>query len=185
MPKKIASKEDWLKLGEELFGHGGKEALVVEQMSASLNVSKTSFYWHFKNKENFIEAVVEYWRKTRTRAFIEVANQELEPIDKLKSLIKLCFSSAPTGDFSYYLRKLSEKDTKYRIIIKEIELERIRYVESLFQQCAVEPDKCRLLADVFYNYFLGWQERNKYEKKIVPPETHMEIVETIIGIDIL
>jgi AcrR family transcriptional regulator len=185
MPKKIASKEDWLKLGEELFGHGGKEALVVEQMSASLNVSKTSFYWHFKNKENFTKAVVEYWRKTRTYDFIEIANRELEPIDKLKSLIKLCFSSTPTGDFSYYLRKLSKKDAKYRKIIQEIELERICYVESLFQQCAVEPDKCQLMADIFYNYFVGWQERNKYEQNIAPLKKHMKIVETIIGINII
>jgi hypothetical protein len=41
------------------------------------------------------------------------------------------------------------------------------------------------MADVFYNYFVGWQERHKYEKKPASPEKHMKIISAIIGIDII
>ena len=54
MPKIIAKKEDWINLGYRLFAEQGVSGINVENMAKILKVNKSSFYWHFKTKKEFI-----------------------------------------------------------------------------------------------------------------------------------
>ena len=54
MPKIIAKKQDWINLGYKLFSEKGIAGIVVEKMASILNVNKSSFYWHFKTKKEFV-----------------------------------------------------------------------------------------------------------------------------------
>ena len=55
MPKIVAQKKDWIELGYKLFSETGISGIVIEKMSKILNCNKSSFYWHFKAKKEFIQ----------------------------------------------------------------------------------------------------------------------------------
>ena len=44
MPKIIAKKEDWIKLGYRIFAEQGASGIIVEKMAKILKVNKSSFY---------------------------------------------------------------------------------------------------------------------------------------------
>lgn len=59
MPKIVAKKEDWIKLGYKRFADQGVSGINVEKMAKALKVNKSSFYWHFKTRKDFIEQLVD------------------------------------------------------------------------------------------------------------------------------
>ena len=89
MPKIIAKKEDWIILGYKLFSEQGINGLVVEKMAQKLNVNKSSFYWHFKTKKDFVSEIISFWISSDTNKIIE--NVESKPLgkEKFEELIKL------------------------------------------------------------------------------------------------
>ena len=66
MPKIIATKEDWIKLGYKTFADQGVSGIVVEKMAKVLKVNKSSFYWYFKTKKEFIRQLIMFWKTQET-----------------------------------------------------------------------------------------------------------------------
>ena len=82
MPKIIAKKEDWIILGYKLFSEKGINGIVVEKMALKLNVNKSSFYWHFKTKKDFVNEIISFWISVDTNKII--TRVESKPLGKEK-----------------------------------------------------------------------------------------------------
>ena len=62
---KSLGKADWLRAARIALMHGGVEAVRVEKLARTLRVTKGSFYWHFKNREEILEALLHEWEEER------------------------------------------------------------------------------------------------------------------------
>ena len=60
------SEEDWLAAAYEVLTESGVEAVKVMPLAKRLGVSRTSFYWHFKDREELLEAMVRRWEERNT-----------------------------------------------------------------------------------------------------------------------
>ncbi|KIC21217.1 MULTISPECIES: TetR/AcrR family transcriptional regulator [unclassified Leisingera] len=60
------SEEDWLAAAYEVLTESGVEAVKVMPLAKRLGVSRTSFYWHFKDREELLEAMVQRWEERNT-----------------------------------------------------------------------------------------------------------------------
>lgn len=54
-------REDWVLAGLEALAAGGPAALKVEATARRLGVSKGSFYWHFRHRADWRDALLGYW----------------------------------------------------------------------------------------------------------------------------
>ena len=52
-PLSRLSREDWVAAALHIFAWKGIDAVRVEPLAQSLNVTKGSFYWHFKTLNIF------------------------------------------------------------------------------------------------------------------------------------
>jgi len=55
------TREDWLENALTVLSRKGRAGLRIEGLSAALGVSRGSFYWHFKDRGDFVHALLEYW----------------------------------------------------------------------------------------------------------------------------
>ena len=78
MPKIVAQKKDWIELGYKLFSEQGISGVIIEKMSKKLKCNKSSFYWHFKTKKEFIEQLTEYWVDNETEQIIMTLSKILQ-----------------------------------------------------------------------------------------------------------
>src|SRR5690606_24041348 len=79
------NREDWLIKGLALLQKHGPEYLTLERLCLALKVTKGSFYHHFSGRDNYIEALMIYWREQHTGAIIKAANQLADaPAQSLK-----------------------------------------------------------------------------------------------------
>jgi AcrR family transcriptional regulator len=59
--EKTLGREDWLRAARLALLQGGVEAVRVEKLARALKVTKGSFYWHFKDREELLELLLREW----------------------------------------------------------------------------------------------------------------------------
>jgi AcrR family transcriptional regulator len=60
------SEEAWLGAAHELLTEAGVEAVKVMAMAQRLGLSRTGFYWHFKDREALLETIIRQWEDRNT-----------------------------------------------------------------------------------------------------------------------
>ena len=65
------SAELWLDAAYELLVEGGVEAVKVMPLAAKLGLSRTSFYWHFADREALLAGLIARWQSKNTANLIK------------------------------------------------------------------------------------------------------------------
>lgn len=165
MPKIIAKKQDWVSLGFTLFSEKGISGIVIEKMAEKLKVNKSSFYWHFKTKKEFVQQLIEFWINKETGQIIKLTNDEKSASEKFRTLIALSYKKMPNQDFIFYLKRYAQKEKKIKAIIEKIDVQRINFVKELLQQMGHSEKEANIKSSLFYKHLIGYHEMIRYEKQ--------------------
>ena len=60
--KPTLHRDAWLRQALDVLFSQGISNVKVEILARELDVTKGSFYWHFKNRDELLRAVVDWWR---------------------------------------------------------------------------------------------------------------------------
>ena len=52
---KRVSKDQWFTKALDTLETSGVEAVKIEKLAKELGISRSGFYWHFKNRQNLLE----------------------------------------------------------------------------------------------------------------------------------
>lgn len=64
------SPDLWLEAAYATLVTGGVDAVRVMPLAQALGLSRTSFYWHFADREALLAALVDRWQATNTRNLV-------------------------------------------------------------------------------------------------------------------
>ena len=139
----------------ELTAHG-IERVRVEVLAKHLGVTKGSFYWHFKDRDALLVAMLERWRRRATLSLIERLDRGgAAPAIRLRELLRLPLSgerSALAADIELAIRLWGRTDPRARVALEEVDELRLRYIEQLLTQSGVTPEEARARAILAYSY---------------------------------
>ena len=79
------SKDDWLKAARLALLHKGPDGVRVEPLARDLGVTKGSFYWHFRDRNDLLEALLKEWEE-ETDVLLENLS-ELDPRKALENIL--------------------------------------------------------------------------------------------------
>lgn len=161
IPKIIVTEEQWIQKGMEQFAQSGAEGLVIEKMSNELACSKSSFYWYFNNRNEFVARVVKRWSDVTTYEVIQRSSAQEKAEDQITHMLTQMFSVTRKGDFLFYLRKLGRASQTYQAILETVEQLRINYAKELLIKTGMKPEVSEQKSIILYQYYLGWYERHK------------------------
>ncbi len=85
------SKQDFIDLAFDIMAEtGGYDAITIDKLCKHLNVSKGSFYWHFKGRNELIDAVVEAWAGQIHKGIHSAIEQQTdgEPLQAIGGIIQ-------------------------------------------------------------------------------------------------
>ena len=165
MPKIIAKKQDWINLGYKLFSEQGVTGINVEKMARKLKVNKSSFYWYFKTKKEFIQQLTEFWITIETEQIIRLTNNENSTLQKFKTLIAGTYKKKPFLDFNFYLKRYARKEKKIQLIIDKIDNQRIEYVKNLLREMGYSMQDANIKSALLYKHLIGYHEMIRYKKQ--------------------
>jgi AcrR family transcriptional regulator len=79
------SKAEWLEAGLQALSEGGVATLTAEGLAKSLGIAKAGFYWHFKNRDDLLRQLLDYWTHEITE--VVTSNPELLALKPKRRLI--------------------------------------------------------------------------------------------------
>ncbi len=74
------SHEGWLEAAYDALLESGVEAVKILPLAKRLNLSRTSFYWFFKDREELLAALVARWREKNTGNMVKRSEAYAETI---------------------------------------------------------------------------------------------------------
>ena len=84
--RRRVSRQDWLEAGLEALATEGPEALRIDRLAKTLGVARSGYYWHFENREDFVQALLQHWAHEFTE--VVVANRELREMGPRERLLR-------------------------------------------------------------------------------------------------
>ncbi len=66
-PRSQLDRGNWIESAIDVLAREGIAGLRVEVVAKRCGVTKGSFYWHFKDRQDLLAAVLEHWREGRIR----------------------------------------------------------------------------------------------------------------------
>jgi AcrR family transcriptional regulator len=148
-------RKDWLDIGLQTFVEKGIDAVRIDPLAKMLKVTRGSFYWHFKNHDELLMAMLQEWETRNTQQIIE----EIEVIDgnpntKLLSLFEL--AAQDDNQLEKAMRVWGANDDRAAAAIAHIDQQRLEYLQNLFLQMGFSTIDAKVRARVSYSFRLSW-----------------------------
>jgi len=153
--------EAWIEAGFDALAENGVEAIRVERLAKRMGVTKGSFYWHFKDRQSLLEAMLQSWRQRATLGIIHRLESSNEsPETRLKHLIALTRShqAHPNrgADLEMAIRMWAKQDEQAASCIGEIDRLRLNYIQGLLTATRLfSPPDAKSRAVLIYAYMQG------------------------------
>lgn len=74
------SQEGWLEAAYESLLEGGVDSVKILPLAKRLNLSRTSFYWFFKDREELLAALIGRWRDKNTGNIVKQSEAYAESL---------------------------------------------------------------------------------------------------------
>jgi len=150
-PSSRLTREDWIDAAWAALSEGSIDTVKVDRLAKRLNVTRGSFYWHFKNREDLIEAVVDRWiqRLGRTTAVHHLLDAEKPAPDRLWDVFEYVIRTV-TGPQSVFLRIASQRDRGLRARMEQEDGGRVQGYVQLFLEMGLSANAAQDFADAYY-----------------------------------
>ena len=148
--------EAWIDAATEVLVDRGIDHVRVDVLATQLGVTRGSFYWHFRDREDLLRRVLEAWRNRATVRLtrrLSLASQDARA--QLRDVISLPHrgrSAARAARIELAIRAWARRDQMARAAVDEADQQRIAYHGQIFESLGFEPDEAALRAFVMYSY---------------------------------
>lgn len=147
------SANDWVAAALEAIAVGGIDAVAVEPLAAELETTKGSFYWHFRSRQQLLDAALEAWEFEHTEAVIAAMDQLDRPAERLRELLR--FVLQESGDPIELALVRAATDPAVGPVVARVTQRRIDYVAALYRATGLSAGAAYSQAVLAVSVFLG------------------------------
>jgi len=153
--KKHFDRRVWLeKALDVLFSHGIGQ-VKVEILARELDVTKGSFYWHFKNRDELLQGMVDWWRQEQIAFLEDLDDQRLDdPTGLIRAVINFTHHT-DDARHDVAMREFARSEQSAAEAVAEIDQRRIDYLQTLFKAAGFDDAESSLRARALYFYQVG------------------------------
>ena len=134
------SQEKWLQMAMKAMENHCKSKFILSSLIKAMPVSKGSFYWHFKDREDFLFALVDYWNRIDTLAVISALDALPDDTSAEKRLWEfMCvIDEMKLSRHELLIRSLGFEFPEIMPAIVEVDKKRYEQVQRLFVDLGFE-----------------------------------------------
>lgn len=132
--KKQATREVWLNAGLKVLHERGVDRIKVVSMAGRLGLTSGSFYWHFKNVQDLLDSILEYWENHLTDHIVRDAQQFDGPPDNriLNLMLQVIREDATMPDHA--ISVWAKHSAKTRVVYHRTIAKRFEFAKWMFEQ---------------------------------------------------
>ncbi|WP_369856727.1 TetR/AcrR family transcriptional regulator [Candidatus Thalassolituus haligoni] len=153
------TRNDWINSAMNVLATGGIDLVRVDNLAKEMKITRGSFYYHFENRQELLQAILERWRIKATEAVIEsLKKRSLNTREQLIELITLPYKgerSFEAASIEISLRAWARRDPMAKAAVEEVDSYRISYIEKLFMEMEHPQEQASDLAYLIYSYMVA------------------------------
>ena len=145
----------WVAAGLEALRKGGVAGVRVERLAGEVGLTKGSFYWHFRDRGELLQALLEFWAREMTEAeFERVQAVKGGLAARLRTLAEDVLEKG-MGRYDPAVRAWARVDRKVASAVAQVDRRRVKALTVLFEEGGFAPAEARTRARLFYTFLLG------------------------------
>lgn len=179
-----ATREDWLNAAMETLIADGIEQVKILPLALRLGVSRSSFYWYFKSRQDILDALLDMWHRTNTAAVTQSAALPSDAITGSVCHIFLCFLDPArfNNRLDFAIRDWSRRDAAVRVKLHASDAERVEALSQMFGRFDYPPSEAITRARVLYYMQLGYFDAELNEPMVERQKFTSDYILTFTGL---
>lgn len=151
-------RNSWLLEGVKILESEGFLRITIDNLCEKQKRSKGSLYFHFKNIDGYIEALMKYWLEKCTVNFIKTADA-ITNINKRFIDLK-DFASLVSQKAEQAIRAWSFSNEIVRLYVRKVDNMRMKYLIDLNVKTGMSAKEAEVYATLEYSTMIGIQQLN-------------------------
>ena len=154
--KKNVTKNQWLAKALESLESIGVEGVKIESLAKALGISRSGFYWHFKNRQDLLKHLLEYWISEYTGVVPNDPDiMKLDPQRRLKAAMDI-IRDKKLNKYDLAINAWAKFDPLARKALKKAMNIRLGFLRSIFAELGFEGDELEMRTRLFVCYH-SWE----------------------------
>lgn len=152
------SAEVWLDAAYDMLVEGGVESVKVMPLAARLGLSRTSFYWHFPDREALLAGLIARWQSQNTANLIARTQAQAATVAEAMLNVTDCWITPALFDsrMEFAIRTWALTDSRLAEVLRGVDETRIQALTALFERFSFPPLEARLRAQTVYLTQVGY-----------------------------
>lgn len=169
------TREDWLNLALTALVRDGVEGVKIQTLGNALGVSRSSFYWYFKSRQDLLDALLDHWQATNTNALVKMARTPAETITQAVGNVFRCVINPALFDtrLDFAIRDWARRSDTVRAILHSSDQKRLDALQAMFERFEYPRLEAVARARILYYMQIGYDDAQLNEpmdirNKLVP-----------------
>ncbi len=153
-----STKEDWINVAINILVRDGIDHVKVQVISKTLGVSRSSFYWFFKDINELHESLLSYWLTRNTGPIIERAMRPAKNLTEAVCNVFECWVRPTLFDsnLDMSVRVWARRDPQVRSVVEQADDQRTEALARMFGRYGMKDDEAFIRARVLYFTQIGY-----------------------------
>ena len=148
------TRSDWLAAALEALLREGVEGIHVEPLAESLGVTKGSFYWHFKDLQDLLASVIDYWTTRMVGAVRDHAHLTGTPEENLLTVME-DIAREERGRYEAAMRTWAASDERAAAAVRRVDEARLQWTCGLFEEMGFSREQAEIRGRMMVCYEYG------------------------------
>lgn len=158
-PRNTLTPESWIDAATEVLAYQGIDRVRVDLLAQQLGVTRGSFYWHFRDREDLLRRVLRAWHELATEQLtVRLEHARTDALEQLRDVVSLPFrgrSAERAARIELAIRAWARRDEMARHAVDEADASRIGYIAQIFSSLGFAIAEARSRAFLLYSYVVA------------------------------
>lgn len=152
------SIDGWLEAAYDALLEGGVDAVKILPLAKKLKLSRTSFYWFFRDREELLSALIARWRDKNTGNLVRRAEAYAESIAEATLNVFDCWLDTALFDakFEFAIRSWALQSEEILGEVQAADNARLEALGRMFERFGHEPVAADVRARTLYLVQIGY-----------------------------
>ena len=171
-PRTQLDRSGWIDGAIEALADEGLSGMRVEALAKRFGVTKGSFYWHFRDRQDLFDAMLQTWKDGRIR---DIDKQRAMPAgnesEQLQQIIEIYSANRNRKGISIELavRDWARRDPQASAVVEEVDTYRLESACKLFVATGLSDSEAKSRSLLLYAYVFGQSlmAYDRFDPKII------------------
>lgn len=173
------SRELWLTAARDAFVETGLDTVKIQPLPSRLNLSRTSFYWFFKDRAALLDALLDGWEQTNSGSLITATEAYADTVTEAAlNLIGIFLDNGPfLSGLDLAVRGWAHRSDRVAARVNAAGALRLEAIRDMFARFGFDPAQADVRARTVYLVQIGYIPMQVHEDMAtrmarIPPYVH-------------